>query len=83
MNIWPILSERLNHGPQDLKLVLFNYLLIQLIDGSTVLVTCFSDVILVTLRSLLFKENNVTCYIQGKWWRGPEELLTVHFLKVA
>ena len=54
-----------------------------LIDGSAVLVTCFSDVILVTLRSLLFKENNVTCYIQGKWWRGPEELLTVHFLKMA
>ena len=53
-----------------------------LIDGSTVLVTCISGVILLTSRSLLFKENNVACYIQGKWRRG-EELLTVHFLKVA
>ena len=53
-----------------------------LIDGSTVVGLVLSDVILVASRSLLFKENNVACYIQGKWSRG-EELLTVHFLKVA
>ena len=53
-----------------------------LIDGSTVLGLVLSDVILVASRSLLFKENNVACYIQGKW-RRREELLTVHFLKVA
>ena len=34
------------------------------------------------LASLLFKENNVACYIQEKWRRG-EELLSVNFLKVA
>ena len=53
-----------------------------LVDKRHYLWLVFSDVILVTSRSLLLKKNNAACYIQGKWGRG-EELLTVHFLKVA
>ena len=48
-----------------------------LIDGSTVLGLVLSDVIVVASRSLLFKENNVACYIQGKWRRGKSYSLYI------